>query len=411
MIKKIIRRSIDMLLGDLLVKIARHKLERLGDSAPYFRAAVIPPAVCGSVGDAAMISATFETLRDLGFRQVDFLSGESGELWPLDSEPDTWVAASSFFYQGNRVQQARLLWRLGRYSHLFFIGADVLDGAYNPWSVARRLSLLHAAAGIGRHATILGCSFNSHPDPLMIATLRDLPQGTRINARDPVSAERMRTMLQRPVAQAADVAFLVKPRPDHPDAARAGKWIAARRAKTGGIVALNANYLQFAKQPSLLPAYIATARALLDYGASLLLVPHDNRTEEPDLLHLQRIAAAVAQPGDERIHILDTISPGAVKATLGQVDLLVTGRLHAMILGMGAGTPSIGLAYQGKFEGLFELFDLPVTDFLFDPEAFAADPAALIARAGQMLGHSSDTRARIVAKLPRVTKLSLGNFD
>jgi hypothetical protein len=132
-------------------------------------ALIIPPAIPGSLGDAAMISASTTFLRNAGVSGVDLLYGKT---WTLDEKIDRRVPGERFFYRQSRIQEALLLARLPRYEACYFIGADVIDGAYNPRSVNARLSLVAEAARLGKKATVLGASYNKHPETTTRETLR-----------------------------------------------------------------------------------------------------------------------------------------------------------------------------------------------------------------------------------------------
>ncbi len=150
-------------LRDFQVAAVRNRLH-VAPPAPGepARVAIIPPAIPGSLGDAAMISAAAGYWQAQGAAYVDLLFGGD---WPLDAAVRDRVASSDFFYRGNLAEHRTLIARLGQYSHLFFIGADVIDGAYAPASVMRRLSLLADFVRAGGQARVLGASYNAHPEP------------------------------------------------------------------------------------------------------------------------------------------------------------------------------------------------------------------------------------------------------
>ena len=162
---------------------------------------------------------------------------------------DGQVDGNAYFYGGGHRKFLPILASLGRYSHAYFIGADVVDGVYNPLSVRRRLSVLTEIASMGGEATILGCSFGETADAGCVAALRSLPSCVQIKARDPVSKTRMETVLDRSIDLVADLAFLLPPRPDAPKAVDALTWIEGRRKAGDRVVAINANYLIDAKHP------------------------------------------------------------------------------------------------------------------------------------------------------------------
>ncbi|NMG63590.1 hypothetical protein GPA19_01315 [Azoarcus indigens] len=394
-------------IGEGAVRLARWQASSGNRSRGSLRAAIIPPAIPGSLGDAAMISASADYLRSVGFKKVDLFFGSE---WPLDVPIDDFVAAERYFYHASNWQLARLINRLPAYSHMFFIGADVIDGAYNPGSVRRRLSLLEEANRLGIHCTVLGSSYNEAPEESTRAKLRTLPEQIAICARDPVSHGRLASQLERPILQTADLAFLLEPRRDHPAAAATRDWISARRAAGDRILAVNANYLHAAKLPALRGALTGFLRRLLEEKLSIVLVPHDTRSDEPDEALLAKAAAGLPDELHGRIRMMPPASPGAIKSVLANVDLLASGRLHAIILALGSGTPVFGFTYQGKFEGLLQLLELNTDTLLRSPAELAAHPRQIAELVLGQLERAGELREHIARTLPKVLSLSRSNF-
>ena len=390
-----------------LVGAARKSLRQHDFSGDAPAALVIPPAVPGSIGDAAMLSTTIRVLRSKGFQKVDLLYGEK---WPLDEQVDERIPSSRFFYNNSPKEEAHLVNRLAKYSHVYFVGADVLDGAYNPGSICRRISLIKEASIAGRSAVILGSSYNESPEVSTLNAIRSLPRQVKVCARDPQSFLRLKRVMSREILLVADVAFLLEPKPEEPSALNAIRWIVGRRKKGNQVVALNINYLQIEKDPSLLDAYANIMERLLYENVSLLLVPHDSRTDRPDVYHLRTLEDRFKSAFPDKLYLLETASPGAVKASLAQVDMLVTGRLHAMILAMGSGTPSIGIVYQSKFEGVFELFNIDPDHYLYSPDEVMSHPERIISGVRKILASLSDERSLITAALPNVMAKASLNF-
>jgi polysaccharide pyruvyl transferase WcaK-like protein len=395
-------------LTDHVVDLARQRATRMPRQADGLRAAIIPPAMPGSVGDAAMVSATAQHLRNLGFTRVDLFHGSD---WPLDAAIDQRIGAERYFYGGSSLRLAQLLGYLPRYSHVFMLGADVIDGAYNPGSVRRRLQILAEASRLGAQCTILGSSYNNAPEASTRAALRALPATVTICGRDPLSHARFSQHLERPIQQTADVAFLLQARPEHADVQAIQPWIQAQRAEGRRLLAVNANYLHAAKVPGLRGGLSTLLGKLLEAPVSIVLLSHDSRTSEPDEKVLADAVASL--PPQQRAHtrMLASASPGAVMAVLGQVDLLVTGRMHAMILALGSHTPAFGFAYQNKFEGLLSLLGLEADALLSSPEELAQSPEQVAARVLQLLDRADSLRPQIAQALPAVLALSRANFQ
>lgn len=371
-------------------------------------ALIIPPAVPGSLGDAAMLSATTRTLRDAGVGKVDLLYGNQWEQ--LDERVDKRVAAERFLYKESPLQKMLLIARLPGYSELYFTGADVIDGAYNPTSVCGRLLLLAEAAKLGKKATLLGSSYNMHPEPKTKNALRNLPESVTICARDPVSKLRMEEALNRPIRQVADLAFLLQPRADHPAAVSAKHWIDKRRVAGDQVIGLNANALQAAKNPELIRALKVFVKSVLRQSISIVLIPHDTRSQVSDEKLLQLVIADVPERDRERIYTLPPVSPGVIRAVTAELDFLVTGRMHAAILAMSGTTPAFCFAYQHKFEGLFQYFNLLDAGLLSSPEELCAHPEAVADKFLQLLSEQAQLRTQIKTYLPSVIALSKLNF-
>lgn len=394
-------------VGNFAVRASLRSLNRKTSKAAALRAAIIPPATPGSVGDAAMMSAAAAALRQRGFERVDIFYDQE---WPLDSRIDRFIPSSAFFYGDSSKQRAALLRGLVGYTHVFFVGADVLDGAYSPGSVCRRISLVGDASASGRTGVIFGASFNESPDLGTRTALAALPASATVCARDPQSRERMLDVLRRPIRQTADLAFLLEPAPEHPDAVQALDFIKERRRAGDRVIALNVNYLQVAKMPDLIVAYREIAAHWMRSAVSLLLVPHDSRTDTPDAYHLRSIVEGWTPALLARTHMIETESPGAMKAALASVDFLCTGRLHAMILAMGSGTPAMGVVYQNKFEGMLQLFHLSANDFTTSPECLVRDATGFADRVLDLLARASELRTLVTSRVPAVRRLAENNF-
>ncbi|HBR68764.1 MAG TPA: hypothetical protein DEA55_05240 [Rhodospirillaceae bacterium] len=368
---------------------------------------IIPPATPGSLGDAAMISATVRFLRQ---QEAESVALVYGKRWELDEKIDRRIAAERFFYKGSPIQRSLLFSRIQKISGIFLIGADIIDGSYSPLSVQRRLTLLDRAARLGKKATILGASYSKSPEKGARDTLRSLPENVVICARDPISYKRMEESLDRPIRQTADVAFLARSYPEHPIAQKASEWISARKKAGDEVFALNANYLHFSKDNTVQNALTEVLKTLMRDARSVLLIPHDVRFNQPDQKLLETIANSLSPSYKERIYMLPPESPGAIKAALSEVDFLITGRMHAAILALGTGTPAFCFTYQDKFEGLYSLFGLQDADLLSAPEELATNPAQVSLKIIEAIKRREDLRKKVNQHLPGIVELARANF-
>ncbi|ORE91495.1 hypothetical protein ATO13_19700 [Stappia sp. 22II-S9-Z10] len=367
-------------------------------------ALVIPASTHGSLGDAAMTIVARDHLREAGHK-VCLLADDT---WPALSGFDAYVPADDYLFHGGRRTFLELMWRTRGIGSVALVGADILDGIYNPNSVLRRLKIVAALARRGCAATVLGSSFNAAPNPVCVAALAALPPEVTIKARDPVSRERMASRLGRPIDLVADLAFLcpVEPGTDSP----AHRFIAAERAEGRRIVALTANFSLAHKVEGFEAAHVPLAKAIIAAGHSIVMVPHDTRRNDSDEAVLRRVAEALEPEERSRIHVIAPDFPGRVKAVLAACDISVTSRMHAAILAMGTGVPAYCFDYQGKFEGLFTLLGLTGEDLLHAPEALVADPEGTARRVLAKFAERDRLSAHIAARLPEIRALSRANF-
>lgn len=372
--------------------------------APHGSALIVPPAGPGSLGDAAMLGASRDELRRLGFTRVDL--GLSGD-WSAVEGFDNYIDMAEYFYGGVRRKLPGYVLGLGAYSHVFMVGADVIDGAYAPGSVIRRLGILAEHARQRRGARVLGSSLNETPDADCIAALAALPASVGVLARDKISYGRLTSHLTRPIGLVADLAFLLEPRPQSQEAQDTLQWIRGRRQDGDRVVALNINALVEAQAPGFAAAHRTLVFELMKRNVSFVLVPHDTRGERSDA---ELSAEATAGFSTQRVRQLDPREPGMIKACLMAADLIVTSRMHVAILGMGGGTPALSFGYQGKFEGLYDLLDLPRDELLLAPRTMLDAPEAVLDRVVTALDSRDRHAARLDASLPGARKLSRLNF-
>jgi polysaccharide pyruvyl transferase WcaK-like protein len=86
-------------------------------------------------------------------------------------------------------------------------------------------------------------------------------------------------------------------------------------------------------------------------GASVLLLPTYCVAHEGDDLVCERLIQRL--PGVPA-KVLRLNDPRLYKAVTGRLILMISARMHPLILASAMGTPIVGLAYNGKFDGLFD---------------------------------------------------------
>lgn len=399
---KLARRAAAPIILPLLGQLGRSVPHRSGAK----RALIIPPARFGSVGDAAMISVARDQLRARGFA-ADIMLPPG---WSILRDADGWLDDAGYFYGERLSPWFDIVRRLPRYEHVLLIGADVLDGAYMPRSIRRRISVLHEQASHGRAARVLGSSFSDRHDPLTLAALRRLPAAVQIFARDPVSHDRMNQALGRDIELTADTAFLLSTSPDGETAKQAARWVETRRSAGDLVVGLNVNALQEARYPGFVAAHIPLLLDLLGDGISIMLVPHDTRAATSDVNVLRQLLEQLPASVRPKLFELDPADPRETKASLALLDLVISSRMHAAILAMGSEVPALCFSYQGKFEGLYSLLGLADADLLHEPESLMRSPRQVAEAVRSALANRRELQSRLHESLPEVRELAERNF-
>lgn len=90
--------------------------------------------------------------------------------------------------------------------------------------------------------------------------------------------------------------------------------------------------------------------------ATLLLLPTYTASYENDATVCAEFGR-LAQGCDVRIASIE--DPALYKTVTGRLTVMISSRMHPLILAAGAGTPIVGLAYNGKFEGMFDMLGVP----------------------------------------------------
>ena len=96
-----------------------------------------------------------------------------------------------------------------------------------------------------------------------------------------------------------------------------------------------------------------------------------------------------------------------IKFICRELDVVLTGRMHLGIAALGQGTAVMGVEYQGKFEGLFRLLDLP--DCVIQSDA-AVDSTVLMGQLKALIDRRKELSDRIRRHLPQVVEMSKRNF-
>jgi polysaccharide pyruvyl transferase WcaK-like protein/glycosyltransferase involved in cell wall biosynthesis len=381
-------------------------------------ALILVPAGYGSLGDEAMVRGLL-SWRDSAAAgwAVDLISIYGGDRWPhLPGVRNVFAVDPGDAGSGLDVL-AKVKAVLPQYEAFALFGVDVLDGYYSLDESRHRLALVDIAERLGLATTIFGFSINDAPCEEAIADLARLAGRIPICVRDPVSARRLADRGVLPVVPVADVAFLMPPAESSLATLEIETWIQAQKLSGRRVAMINlSRHVLSGASPAeggeLCELAGAVARLVSNHRLSILWCAHDLRTgasaDDGDVAIVMNLSGLLSRKridGEHHRHAVPA-SPAEAKRLAGLVDLVVTGRMHLAIAAMGMGTPAIGISYQGKFEGLWQLFGL--TDYVVD--ARVLDSGQLEKLCVRALLHLDELTRCVVARLPEVLELARRNF-
>lgn len=375
------------------------------------RFAIIPGDVddpCGSMGDMAMLTGLLQSLRAhdptaiftiIGTQAHDIAVPGIGAV----SVVAAWTGKTGTITFDNIIRQ----------NHgLFVIGADVLDGKYGAALVQRIVDYCNHSVQLGIPATVLGFSFSRHPRRPAIHALSKLHPKVTVNVRDQPSLDRFIQRVGIPATLCADCAFLMPPATESDPEAEA--WITSMRAASRSPVGVNLN--AHALAPALsqvgadaLIAHLARQLRLAGEAHKLafMLIPHDFKPQSGDTALLQALEKNLQQNGFPHARYTEIKRPDIIKRITSLLDLVITGRMHLAIAALGSGTPILSIAYQDKFEGLYQHFGLSLEHIIAPLQCLSDEPLSRINRA---YAQRHDNRELIRANLPRVKALASRNL-
>ncbi len=375
---------------------------------------VVPPAPRGSIGDDAMIWAVFGRAVASGVERVSLMSPNPDDEWDPYPGPAREFTFSPRTPVGMLTTQARAF---ASHSDCYIVGADTLDGCYNLGNSLRLISTANFAVRAGVKATILGSSMRAEPHPEVIKALRNIEQGVRVCFRDPVSHERAERLCGREFELTADAAFMLEPAVSDPATGECVAWIEAAREAGGRVVAINYNpqvlrpYNQDTpEKQALLHSYTKAISEVLSQDPSrrVVLIPHDYRGPYNDEHYAQALHESLPEDLRSRAyHFTAHVRATDTKAIAHACDAVLSGRMHFVIAALGSGVPAAAVTYQGKFEGLYQHFDLD--PLYLDPDA-ASDPGQLQGLLERLFTETDALRDAVRARLPHVKSLSNANL-
>jgi polysaccharide pyruvyl transferase WcaK-like protein len=206
-----------------------------------------------------------------------------------------------------------------------------------------------------------------------------------ISVRDRHARDMLAACTSRPIDVVPDPAFMLEPalpeaaadylhslelRPGRPIIAVAvRRWFhelggfVPNVLKTRAGIQLRRDHVRFdSLLDAIANALVPLARRL---DASVLLLPSYNVAHEADDIACEMLGRKLDRIAVRLARITD---PSLYKAVVGHASLVISSRMHPLILAAAMGTPIVGLSYNLKFDGLFELLamrarSLPLNEF------------------------------------------------
>lgn len=368
---------------------------------------LVPAAAPGGLGDDAMMNGAINSINIV--RPNDKVSA----LVPKDF-PSEYTFNRQLNYEKNfstwglAYQEAEALLS---YSHAYFLGADIMDGAYCYPDAVKRIRMSKYCYSQGVDSRIIGFSLNENPHPAVIREFQsrgDLP----IFLRDPLSYERAQKILGGDVRLSADVAFLLKPE-NSSYVKSIHEFADGFKSKGKAVFGLNIHELlgKFSGADTLEQLIVSLAKYINEHDdCAFVLIPHDYRSFVDDRNPLRKIVQLLNDKSKERVYFAEKeISASEIKGICGVLDGVITGRMHLAIAALGMGIPVLAMVYQGKFEGTLSFFNID-EKFLMNP-AQVANYSYFTEIMESWIKRLPALREEVECSLERVQGLSKSNFE
>lgn len=126
-------------------------------------------------------------------------------------------------------------------------------------------------------------------------------------------------------------------------------------------------------------------------GAAVLLLPTSNRGTESDNGYCYQLAAMLRLDCVRVAHLHD---PRLYKAVCGHLELMISARVHSLLLAAGMGVPGVALAAGGGFDRHFDLLDIPRRVVPLEDFRDGAQADRLVALGEEAVNARGDLRER-----------------
>ena len=321
-----------------------------------------------NLGDAAILAALCACFRGAGASSVTFTSSLS--------QPQLPFGATAVIRRG--LMASTTLMRAASDADLVVVGGGGLfqdddSRVKMPYWASRIAALRLANRNLVGHS--VGAGPLQHPESRLAARFTCGALAS-ITVRDTFAQSTLQACTAVPIGIVPDPAFMLEPaataaadnllaslhlRPGRPLIGLClRKWFHSRGglipSRTRSAMGLHDDSGKEALSRLLdgLAATIAPLAASLD--ASILLLPTYAASYENDVAVCEEFATRMRNCVVRLARLSD---PALYKAITGRMRIMISSRMHPLILAAGMGTPIVGLAYNGKFEGMFDMLQIP----------------------------------------------------
>lgn len=371
-------------------------------------------SVWGSRGDEAMIFASVEELkRKYGFSDFRFFTTNVNMVSQIQL-----MGFRAILINQNRFFLLSLLLKIKEInpSYVLILGADCMDGYYSPSFSAILMLVADFCACRNINYSITGFSFNENPSSILSFFYKICSNKVVFNLRDRFSLNRFKKFTGKQANLVADVAFLLKPNIDFCDFNAIKSWIEIERTRGRTVVGFNFHPMMTKNMSKDLLEETCNLISkqlfllLQDCNISLLFIPHDNRGGScSDIVALKTISKYLFKANlDSHVFVLERVyAADEIKGIVSMCNFLISSRMHLAIAALGSGVPVLCGKYQGKFEGLFDLFELS-DRYLLTLGDFTSQKLYDVCR--EMLKDYSNLSKQIKKKLYDIEKMARQNI-
>ncbi|MDN4490831.1 polysaccharide pyruvyl transferase family protein [Demequina sp. SYSU T00068] len=396
------------------------------------KVAIIGSAFSGNRGAAAMLESSIAHLTAQGDDvEITHLSMYPRSDADLNVHDNVEVMDASPLRLGVLINGGALLWRLlppardairkavpevGAIADADVLldegGITFVDGRekYLIYNVASILPALNTGTPVVKCAQALGPFEN--PVNRALAGIY-LPKMAAIISRGAITHEHLMGLGLTNVTAGADMAFTLDITPEDREIAEAS--VPASFFAGGDVVGYSPSQVLRESAAKRGEDYVAEVVRHIDHltevmGRPVLLIAHSTRPN-PDKLHnndgpvCREILANVASPENVRF-AEGELTPGALRVLIGQCDLFVASRFHAMVSSLAQGVPTLVLGWSHKYR--------EVLDQVGQAEwAMAASDATVEAFEERMTDldrAKQEIRAQLTTAVPAVRETAMEQF-